>query len=255
MSGRLADKVALITGAASGMGRATALRCAAEGARVLATDINRAGLAETLAAIDAAGGMARGAVGDIADEADVARAVAGAVEAFGGLDVVANIAGSGGDRALLGSFDTANWHRVLAVNLHGPFYACKHALPHLLARGAGAIVNVASAAGVVGSPLAYPYTAAKHGLVGLTKSLALSYGRRGIRVNCICPGITETPMFTWRYAEPNADALIAPFKRLTPLGRFGTAEEIAAAILYLASDEAAFCSGAVLSVDGGYTAQ
>jgi NAD(P)-dependent dehydrogenase (short-subunit alcohol dehydrogenase family) len=250
---RLTGRTAVITGAGSGMGRATALLFARHGAQVVFNDINREGGEETLRLIREAGYEARFAPGDVGSEDDMRALVEGAAEE--GLDILVNVAGFGGDRAKVGSFDSADWHRVFDVNVHGAFYTSKYAIPHFQERGGGAIVNVASAAGVVGSPRAYAYTAAKHALVGLTRSLALTFGKQNIRVNCVCPGLTETPMLTWRYAMPNAEELLAPLRALTPMGRFGRAEEIAAAILYLASDEASFCSGAVLNVDGGYVAQ
>lgn len=252
---RLVDRVAVVTGGSSGMGQATVRLFARHGARVVFGDLDADRAAETRRLVQDDGYACEFVPCDVASEPDAERLVRHAVERFGGLDVLANVAGTGGDRAKMGTFDSENWRRVMAVNADGPFYTAKHAIPHLLARGGGAIVNVASAAGIVGSPFAFPYTAAKHALVGLTRSLALTYGKKKIRVNCVCPGITETPMFTWRYAQPNAEELVAPFRKLTPMERFGTAEEIAAAILYLASDEATFCSGAVLSVDGGYAAQ
>jgi NAD(P)-dependent dehydrogenase (short-subunit alcohol dehydrogenase family) len=252
---RLQGRVAVVTGGSSGMGQATVRLFARHGAHVVFGDLDAKGAVVTRGQLEEDGLDGEFVPCDVAREDDVARLVDQAVRRFGGVDVLANVAGTGGDRAKMGSFDSENWRRVMAVNADGPFYACKYAIPQLLERGGGAIVNVASAAGVVGSPFAFPYTAAKHALVGLTRSLALTYGKKNIRVNCVCPGITETPMFTWRYAQPNAEELVAPFRRLTPIGRFGTAAEIAAAILYFASDDAAFCSGAVLSVDGGYAAQ
>jgi NAD(P)-dependent dehydrogenase (short-subunit alcohol dehydrogenase family) len=237
------------------MGRATVQLFARHGAHVVFGDVDAAGARETCRLVAAGGYDCEFVPCDVASEPDAERLIGRAVERSGRLDVLANVAGTGGDRAKMGSFDSENWRRVMAVNADGPFFTSKHAIPHLLAGGGGAIVNVASAAGVVGSPFAFPYTAAKHALVGLTRSLALTYGKKGIRVNCVCPGITETPMFTWRYERPNAEELVAPFRALTPMGRFGSPDEIAAAILYLASDEATFCSGAVLSVDGGYAAQ
>ncbi len=251
-SARLAEKVALVTGAASGIGEATARRLAAEGARVWCADLDAAGCGRTAEAIRAAGGEAVAQRCDVTDPGTCAATVAGAVEAFGRLDVLCNVAGV----ALYNhatEVSDADWSRILAVNLSGVFYMCRAAIPHLL-ESRGNVVNLASAAGLVGVAYASAYCASKGGVVMLTRSLAVEYAHRGLRVNCVCPGGVDTPMA--RGFAPPPDAKSGLIKRMMGLTEFPLArpEEIAAVVAHLASDEARFVTGAAWSIDGGQVA-
>ncbi|MBM4385404.1 MAG: SDR family oxidoreductase [Deltaproteobacteria bacterium] len=252
---RLENRVAIVTGGGSGIGRATALALAREGAAVLVADISRERAEEVAAEVRAAGGAARARVADVADEASVAAMVAAAVAAFGGLDILHNNAAAtdwavmGGDGEVA-QLDLAIWERTLAVNLRGPFLGCKHAIPALLARGRGAIVNTSSASGLTGDLVRTAYGVSKAGLAVLTQSVATQYGKRGIRCNAIAPGVIETPALRQNVAPEQ----IALYERhhLTP--RLGSPDDIANAVVFLASDDAAFITGQVISVDGGLLA-
>lgn len=253
---RLSGKVAIVTGAASGIGRATTLLFAREGAAVLGVDREGGGAIVTRDAARAAGGRAEALAGDVTDDAVAARAAATAQDVLGGLDVLVNCAGFGGGGAgAASSFDLELWERSIAVNLTGPFLMIRHALPAMLERGGGAIVNVASAAGLVGMAGTFAYSAAKGGLVNLTRSLAVTYAARGVRVNCVCPGVTDTPMLDVVRDHPQRDKIFAAYRRMQPIGRLASPDEIAAAVLFLACDDSRFVVGAALPVDGGWTAQ
>jgi NAD(P)-dependent dehydrogenase (short-subunit alcohol dehydrogenase family) len=249
---KLAGRVAIVTGAASGIGRATALRLAAEGAHVLVADLDATAAERVVAEIAAAGGDAAACRADVAEETSVAHMVATAIERFGGLDVLHNNAAATAPELLerdldLLSLDVDVWERTFAVNLRGPMLVCKHALPHMLARHKGVIVNTSSAAGLVGDLARTAYGASKAGLESLTRYVATQYGKRGIRCNAIAPGVIQTPALTANVPPEQ----IALYERhhLTP--RLGTPEDIAAAVAFLASDDAAFITGQTLSVDGG----
>jgi NAD(P)-dependent dehydrogenase (short-subunit alcohol dehydrogenase family) len=252
---RLAGRVAIVTGAASGIGRATALALAREGAAVVVADLNAEGARQVAAEIEAAGGRARGQAADVANEASVAAMVEAAVETFGGLDVLHNNAAAS-DPALMGgdgevtALSLETWERTLAVNLRGPMLGCKHAIPRMLERGGGAIVNTSSASGLTGDLVRTAYGVSKAGLDGLTRYVATQYGKRGIRCNAIAPGVIATPAL----AANVPPELFAVYERshLTP--RLGPPEDIACMVVFLASDEAAFITGQVLSVDGGLLA-
>jgi NAD(P)-dependent dehydrogenase (short-subunit alcohol dehydrogenase family) len=247
--------VAIVTGGGSGIGRATALALAREGAAVLVADLSRERAEQVAAETRARGGNARAHAVDVADEASVAAMVAAAVAHFGGLDVLHNNAAAtdwsvlGGDGELA-SLDVGIWEKTLAVNLRGPMLGCKHAIPRLLARGGGAIVNTSSASGLTGDLVRTAYGVSKAGLDGLTRYVATQYGKRGVRCNAIAPGVIETPAL--RQNVPPEQIALFERHHLTP--RLGTPEDVAAAVVFLASDDAAFITGQVISVDGGLLA-
>jgi meso-butanediol dehydrogenase/(S,S)-butanediol dehydrogenase/diacetyl reductase len=243
--------VAFVTGAASGIGRASALRLAAEGARVFAADRDEARLAEAVAQIRAAGGDATAHPLDVSDPAACRAAIAAAVARYGRLDLLANVAGVM-FWGHLTDVSEADWARTLAVNLSGVFFLCQAAVPHLLA-SRGVIVNVASAAAIKGQAYTAPYCVSKAGVVSLTKCLAVEYAKRGLRAVAICPGGVNTPLNADLKLPEGADKAL--FQRLLPLSfPIAEPEEIAAAVAYLASAEARFVNGAVFSIDGGQTA-
>jgi NAD(P)-dependent dehydrogenase (short-subunit alcohol dehydrogenase family) len=242
-------KVALVTGAGSGIGRATALRLAAEGARVACADRDLDAARETAGRIEAAGGASIAIEADVTEEADCARMVAQAVDGLGRVTTLVNSAGvRPAQRDPIPP--RAEWARVVDVNLTGTYLASRAALPALGAGDGGAITNLASIYGLVGGSLSPAYAASKGGVANLTRQMALQWAPR-VRVNCVCPGVIETPMTAALLADP---AWRDPMLGRHPLGRFGRAEDVAAAILYLSSDEAAFVTGVALPVDGGYTA-
>lgn len=250
MADRLRDKVALITGAGSGIGRATALLFAAEGAKVAALDRDQEAAAQTARLIDERGGEAIALAADVSHEEDVAAAVEATVARFGRLDVL--VASAGIDLfARVTDTKLEDWERVQSVDLRGVFLCCKHIIPQMERQGGGAIVTLSSVNGLVGVPVHAAYAAAKGGVIGLTHQLAVDYGPANVRVNCICPTTTDTPMVR---AFTN-DAILESLARMHPLRRIAQAEDVAYAALYLASDEARCVTGAVLPVDCGWTAQ
>jgi NAD(P)-dependent dehydrogenase (short-subunit alcohol dehydrogenase family) len=242
-----AGKVAIVTGAGSGIGEACATLLARRGAKVLVADV-RAEAAETVAA--AVGDAARPYAVDVTDPAACEAMVAAAVEAFGRLDVAVNNAGIGGPQALTGEYPLDGWGAVIAVNLSGVFYCMRAEISAMLATGGGSIVNMASILGSVGFAQSVAYVAAKHGVVGMTKTAAVEYARQGIRVNSVGPGFIETPLLA--AASPE---IVAGVAGLHPLGRLGRAEEVAELVAFLASDRASNTTGAYYLTDGGYTAQ
>jgi NAD(P)-dependent dehydrogenase (short-subunit alcohol dehydrogenase family) len=238
---RLQDKVALITGAGAGIGRAIALEFAREGAKLLLAELNDDSARAVASEAGAAGGEARVAHCDTSREDDVRSAVQAALDGFGRLDVMVNNAG----------VSQKDWDTTIAVNLSGVYYGCLHAAEAMAARGGGSIVNLASILGLVGVGAEDPYVASKHGVVGLTKNFAIRYARRGVRVNCINPGWIETAMTAMLREN---EALRNQIHSQVPAGRFGRPDEVAKCALFLASDEASYVTGTALVVDGGWTA-
>ncbi len=248
---RLAGKSAIVTGAAGGIGRATALAMAAEGARVAVVDLNADGLDEVARQIRAAGGQAVTIVADVSAEADIEKVVAGTVEAFGGVDIAFNNAGIIRRTTVLET-SVEMWDQVFAVNVRSIFLMCKHVVPIMAAAGGGSIINTGSGWGLKGGGRAVSYCASKGAVVNLTRALAIDHGPQGVRVNSVNPGDVDTGMLrdeATQLAE-NLDAFLADAAD-RPLGRMGQPEEIAAAVVWLASDESSYVTGAALSVDGG----
>ena len=244
----LADKTAVVTGAASGIGRAIAELFATEGAAVVLAD--RDDGSAVVDAIVARGGAASFVRTDVADATQVQQLMTGAESRHGRLDVLVAAAGVSGGSAPTIDYQEEDFDRVIAIDLKGVFLAMKYALPALLRTGRGAIVNIASITALVALPRTPAYSAAKGGVVQLTKVAALEYAERGIRVNCICPGMIDTPM-----ARGPGEQAMAQLAARHPLGRAGLPQEVAAAALFLASDQSSFVTGAALVVDGGFTAQ
>jgi NAD(P)-dependent dehydrogenase (short-subunit alcohol dehydrogenase family) len=252
MSHLLEGKSALVTGAASGIGRASALAFAREGARVVIADVNEAEGRKAAEVIRRAGSEARFVRADVTREDEVEAMVRETVEAFGGLDCALNNAGMTGVAGPLQGLSLEEFERVMALNLVGVFLCMKHEIP-AMGEGGGAIVNMASGAGLIPTPGLAPYCASKHGVLGLTKTAALENARTGIRINAICPGSTDTPMLqTSMAADPQVKKMVLSAQ---PGGRLGTAEEIAEAAVWLCSDRASFVTGHSMLVDGGAVAR
>ena len=250
-SRRFADKVALITGGGAGLGRATALRLAEEGARVAVADLlsERAdAVAEEIESLGACGLSIRC---DVASEGDCRRMVEETVAAFGRLDVLFTSAGLHGGGRTVEDTDVDTWDQVLGVDLKGVYLSCKFAVPQMRKAGGGAIVHVSSIGGLSGSPHGLPFQTAKGGLINLTRHMAVAHAPDQIRVNCICPGVVETPLTSQWLSDPETREKVTAWH---PLNRIGSPEEIAATVAFLASDEASFITGAILPVDGGYLA-
>ena len=254
MAGMLDGKSALITGGGGGIGRATALAFAREGARVAVADLMAEAARETVAQVNASGGQAISLSGDVSRDADVRAMIDAVVGTYGRLDCAFNNAGIAGWHVDAILKKTAEWSeeafdRMIAVNLKGVWLCMRHELPQMQAQGSGAIVNTGSIAGLVGLPNSSAYVAAKHGVIGLTKTAALEYAESNIRVNAVCPGYIKTPM-----TEPSmrlrGEAILAQ----TPLKRMGSPEEIAEMVVWLCSERASYVSGAAYNVDGGWMA-
>ena len=253
---RLKDKVALVTGGGSGIGHATAVLFAAQGAKVVVSDLNEANALETVAEIKATEGDATCLTGDVSKNADAEAMVKGTVETYGSLDAVVNCAGVIAGKALpAGASPEEVWDRVMDVNLKGTYLVTWHAVRTMEQSGGGSIINIASINGIVGYPIGLgggfdAYVPSKGGVVQFTKNLAIDYGKKNIRVNCICPGHIDTNLIR-EFVQERREWL----EQRYPMGRIGRPEEIAYAALFLASDESSFVTGAPLIVDGGYTAQ
>ena len=253
MPGRLEGKVALVTGGASGIGRATALTFAREGAKLVVADMNEEGGQQTVHMITEQGGEAIFVRTDVSQAVAVQALISTAVETYGRLDCAHNNAGiSGGGRALTADYPEDTWHRVIAINLTGVWLCMKYEIPQMLSQGSGAIVNTASVAGLIGARGLAAYVASKHGVVGLTKTAALEYAQQGIRVNCVCPGVIETPMTARGLSDPERRERIIASE---PMGRVGIPEEVAEAVVWLCSDAASFVTGHTMTIDGGFVAQ
>jgi NAD(P)-dependent dehydrogenase (short-subunit alcohol dehydrogenase family) len=254
MAGLLEGKSALITGAGGGIGRAAALAFAREGARLAVADLAADRAAETVAQINTLSGQVIILLGDVTRDADVKAMIDDTLAAFGRLDCAFNNAGIAGWQVDAAGQKTAEWSeesfdRMIAVNLKGVWLCLRHELVQMQAQGGGAIVNTASIAGLVGLPAASAYVAAKHGVIGLTRTAALEYAESGIRVNAVCPGYIKTPMTAGMTPERGAAVLAR-----TPMKRLGEAEEIAELVVWLCSERASFVTGAAYNVDGGYMA-
>ncbi len=252
-SGRMAGKVCVVTGAASGIGQAIAERLFEEGASVAALDSNESALNDVVNALDPdAGHRALALAADVRNETAVAAAIAHTVVTFGALTGAVNCAGILGPVGPLHTLDTAAINELLAINLGGVIHCMKHELAAMVGGGSGSIVNISSAAGLVGFPTAAAYTASKHAVVGLTRTCAIDYAEHSIRVNAIAPGGIDTPLIrTTTCSTPEGKAMI---EGLHPMKRLGTPREVANAALFLSSDEASFVTGETFSVDGGWVA-
>lgn len=252
MNREFEHRVVLVTGGATGIGRATALKFAHAGAKVAVADIAADAGRETVARIEAEGGVARYFPVDVSRAAEVERLVRDVVAAWGRLDIAFNNAGAASESAPITEASEADFDRVTGVNLKGVWLCMKYAIAQMLVQGGGVVINTGSALSFRGRAGSSAYIASKHAVAGLTKSCAIEYGARNIRINAVCPGVIRTPMLDSR---PVSEAREAKMVALHPIGRLGTPEEVADCVLWLASERAAFVHGALISVDGGWTAQ
>ncbi|PJJ67664.1 SDR family NAD(P)-dependent oxidoreductase [Chryseobacterium geocarposphaerae] len=247
--GILENKVAIVTGAGSGIGLAIAETYAKEGAKVIVSDINEEHGKQVVEKIKSSGGEASFVKADTSKPEEVEALVKSTVEIYGRLDIACNNAGIGGEQELTGDYSLDSWRKVLSVNLDGVFYGCKYELEQMDKNGGGVIVNIASIHGTVAAPLSSAYTSAKHAVVGLTKNIGAEYGQKNIRCNAVGPAYIETPLLESASGDMK-EALIAKH----PMGRLGTPQEVAELVLFLSSDKSSFMTGGYYLVDGGYTA-
>ena len=249
---RLEDKVAIITGAASGMGKAMALLFAKEGAKVIVSDINQTGVDAVAKEIEAAGGTALGIVANVGQEEDIQNMIKVTIDHFGAIDILVNNAGIMDNMEPLADVTNDNWNRLFAVNVNGPFFAMRLAIPLMLKQGEGIIINNASLGGLYGGRAGASYTATKHALIGLTKSTAFMYGTSGIRCNAIAPGGVKTNIGS-SMTNINAFGMEKQNAGFALMPRVGEPNEIATVALFLASNESAFINGQVIAADGGWS--
>ncbi|RAJ06659.1 NAD(P)-dependent dehydrogenase (short-subunit alcohol dehydrogenase family) [Chitinophaga skermanii] len=246
---KLENKVVFITGGNSGIGKASALEAAKEGAIVVVADLPNSHHDETMQELKALGAKTLFVPIDVSDVESVKAAINATVQAFGRLDVALNNAGVGGPYSGIHDMEESTWERIININLTGQFYCVKYELQQFLKQGGGVIVNLSSLAGLVAEPGLVPYTAAKHGVIGMTKNIAVQYGAQNIRANAICPYYIETPLLA------NIDQSIhKKWTDRTPMHRLGRAEEVAKAFIYFASDDSSYCNGSILALDGGVLA-
>lgn len=247
----LVNKIALVTGAGSGIGRAIAIMYASEGAKVVVSDIDEAGANETIAKIKSNGGESFFIKADTSKPEDHKILIEQIIKKYGGLHIACNNAGIGGKMAMTADYPAETWEKVIGINLSGVFYGLNQQIPAIIASGGGSIVNIASILGMVGTKFSPAYVAAKHGVVGLTKASALEYADQKVRINAVCPGYITTPLLTKSLDQKTMDGLAS----MHPIGRLGKSEEVAELVLWLSSEKASFVTGAHYAVDGGYTAQ
>lgn len=252
MGNLMKNKVALVTGAASGIGRATALAFAREGARVVVSDMDVEGGNETVEQIVALNGDATFVRTDISVSAEVQHLVQQTIDRYGRLDYACNNAGIGGEAALTADYSEEGWDKVISINLTGVWLCMKYEIKEMLKQGGGSIVNMASILGWVGFQTAPAYVASKHALLGLTKNAAIEYGTQNIRVNAVCPAFIRTPLIEKTMSEEVIAQVLTP---LHPIGRIGKPEEVAELVIWLCSDKASFVTGGAYLVDGGYVAR